>query len=248
MKPRPFTLAAALFAALSSAVVADTWTNVDGQSMEAELFAADARFASFRKADGGTYNYPVAKLSEADRARVAEFAAKNPEAAPPAPTPASAPPPVAGALTSELAGKLVSLKGGRLTPVAREQILPAKFYALYFSAHWCPPCRGFTPDLVAAYEELKAEHPEFEIVFVSSDRDAKAMAGYMAEYKMGFPAVRFDAKKTLRAVQRHAAPGIPNLVFLNSDGEVISSSYVGDRYVGPRKVLKDIRATLAKKS
>jgi nucleoredoxin len=27
---------------------------------------------------------------------------------------------------------------------------------LYFSAHWCPPCRGFTPNLVAKYNELKA--------------------------------------------------------------------------------------------
>merc|ERR1712072_275228 len=30
---------------------------------------------------------------------------------------------------------------------------------LYFSAHWCPPCRGFTPKLVEFFSELEKKYP-----------------------------------------------------------------------------------------
>merc|ERR550537_1817297 len=74
--------------------------------------------------------------------------------------------------------------------------LDGKTVALYFSAHWCPPCRRFTPQLVDVYNKLKAEHaaPEsFEFVFVSSDRDASSFAEYFAE--MPWKALPFDERK-----------------------------------------------------
>lgn len=38
-----------------------------------------------------------------------------------------------------------------------------KFLMLYFSAHWCPPCKKFTPKLSAAYLELKKVRSDFEV-------------------------------------------------------------------------------------
>ena len=53
-----------------------------------------------------------------------------------------------------------------------------KVLGLYFSAHWCGPCRGFTPSLVKTYNALKEKGKEFEIIFCSSDRGTDAFREY----------------------------------------------------------------------
>lgn len=55
---------------------------------------------------------------------------------------------------------------------------------LYFSAHWCPPCRGFTPKLADWYSSHIAAGPlagRADIIFVSSDRDEASFNGYLGE-------------------------------------------------------------------
>ena len=54
-----------------------------------------------------------------------------------------------------------------------------KFYAIYFSAHWCPPCRNFTPLLCQFYDEVNKDGAKnLQIVFVTSDKDDAAFQGY----------------------------------------------------------------------
>ena len=59
----------------------------------------------------------------------------------------------------------------------------AKIVALYFSAHWCPPCRQFTPILKSVYEAYKNSNmnSKLSIVFVSGDRSQSEMTAYMKE-------------------------------------------------------------------
>jgi len=68
-----------------------------------------------------------------------------------------------------------------------------KAVLVYFSAHWCPPCRGFTPKLVEFYSK-HASAKGFEVVFVSSDRDAEAFSEYYGE--MPWLALPFDKRDT----------------------------------------------------
>merc|ERR1711907_417537 len=57
--------------------------------------------------------------------------------------------------------------------------LNSKDYVLiYFSAHWCPPCRGFTPVLIEWYNDAVAAGKNIQIVFVSSDKDEAAWTDY----------------------------------------------------------------------
>jgi nucleoredoxin len=132
------------------------------------------------------------------------------------------------------------------TPKTFEQTLPSKLASkdgevassslddkhlmLYFSAHWCPPCRGFTPELVKVYEELKKTRSDLELVFVSSDRDEAAFDEYYAEMPwMALPYAERDAKKDLSKIFN--VDGIPSLVVLgpkvNGTREVINGSARG---------------------
>ena len=49
----------------------------------------------------------------------------------------------------------VSLFGEQLVSgtesVKTAEVLDGKVVGIYFSAHWCPPCRGFTPKLAEWY-------------------------------------------------------------------------------------------------
>jgi len=88
---------------------------------------------------------------------------------------------------------------------------------LYFSAHWCPPCKKFTPQLVAFFDKLKAAHPDANLAFVSSDRDEASFDGYFGEMGANWLALPYaarDAKEDLSKVFK--VGGIPTLVLLSA--------------------------------
>ncbi|KAK3588966.1 hypothetical protein CHS0354_043137 [Potamilus streckersoni] len=120
----------------------------------------------------------------------------------------------------ELLGSKVQGKEGE---VAVESFCgEGKYVGLYFSAHWCPPCRGFTPLLADFYNSIKTSTKAgmLEIVFISSDRDQKSFDEYFAE--MPWKALSFSdrgRKETLCG--KFGIRGIPTFVLLNAkDGSV----------------------------
>jgi nucleoredoxin len=151
-------------------------------------------------------------------------------------------------LASQFKGDLVSWKNGSLVSFDDEPLAKKKLIALYFSAHWCGPCRKFTPQLVEFYNRVAPEHPEFEIVFVSNDRSPIAMETYMRDAQMPWPAIAFAKLPGKEALNKYAGEGIPCLVLLDANGSVLSDSYSGKQRVGPAKVLTDLTAVLAKGS
>ena len=86
--------------------------------------------------------------------------------------------------------------------------------AIYFSAHWCGPCRGFTPKLKAFYEMLGEEGKKLPIVFASSDQDEAAFLDYFAE--MPWHAFAFNDAKIKELNKKYEVSGIPWLVVLNA--------------------------------
>jgi len=85
---------------------------------------------------------------------------------------------------------------------------------IYFSAHWCPPCRGFTPKLADLYKSYKAKGLKFEIVFVSSDKDEGQFDSYFAEQPwLALPYAARDVKGALS--KKFKVSGIPSLIILD---------------------------------
>jgi nucleoredoxin len=122
-------------------------------------------------------------------------------------------------LTSLLGEKL--LKGGDEIDTA-SAFLDKKAVAFYFSAHWCPPCRSFTPKLAEAYKsDLGAKG--LEVVFISSDRGEDDFKSYFAE--MPWLALPYSDRATKDALsKKFKVQGIPTLVVVDpSDGSIITS-------------------------
>eukprot|EP00759_Apiculatamorpha_spiralis_P040868 PhF_6_TR39657/c0_g3_i1/m.58848/K17609/NXN; nucleoredoxin len=120
---------------------------------------------------------------------------------------------------------LVRHNGSSTTTIDIKTALSGKYVMLYFSAHWCPPCRGFTPRLADFYRK-HASSKGFEIVFISSDKDDPSFRGYFEA--MPWLAVPFAQSY----VSRHFdVQGIPKLLLYGADGQLLCST-TRDKVVG----------------
>ena len=152
------------------------------------------------------------------------------------------------AISEFLRGDLVQIKNGSPARADETALESKKLIAFYFSAEWCGPCRKFTPQLVEYYKRVAPEHPEFEIVFYSSDRSQYAMEKYMRDENMPWLAIDFAKLKDKEVLRQNAGSGIPSLVLVDSSGNIISSSYADGKYRGPQQVLSDLDAIFAGKA
>ena len=120
-----------------------------------------------------------------------------------------------------LPAELVNKAGAKV--VTRHVLKTKTAIAFYFSAHWCPPCRQFTPLLARAYAESRTgQGQNVEVVFVSSDRSPADQASYMREAHGDWLAVPLGDPAGQALSARFGVRGIPALKVVGLDGSVIS--------------------------
>lgn len=106
------------------------------------------------------------------------------------------------------------------TELSPDAALAGKDYVmLYFSAHWCPPCRRFTPILIELYKKIKSKH-NMELIFCSLDRKEDEYKEYIAG--MPWVCMPFQAAQSEVLAQKYGASGIPHLVVVDGSGNVIT--------------------------
>src|SRR4051812_41036291 len=148
------------------------------------------------------------------------------------------------AIYQQLKGDLVQWRNGSVGRFDDAALETKKYFLIYFSAHWCGPCRKFTPGLVNYYNDTVTKHPELELVFVSHDKSPFGMETYMREMNMPWPAVDYPKTRSKEGIQKYAGKGIPDLVLVDSSGKVLADSYKGDQYLGPESVLQAVNSIL----
>ena len=114
---------------------------------------------------------------------------------------------------------MLSKNGGEVSVSS----LAGKTVLLYFSASWCPPCKGFTPILAAFYNKLKDEK-NFEVVFVTWDEEEPDFNEYYQGH-MPWLSMKFNSESERQALtQKYDFESIPTLVVVNADsGELLTA-------------------------
>lgn len=98
------------------------------------------------------------------------------------------------------------------------------YYSIFSSR--CPPCRGFTPVLINFYNK-HAKDKNFEIIFISSDRDEDAFNEYYNE--MPWLTLEYqDRKKKDELGKKFHVTGIPTFILLDGDsGNIVCKNARG---------------------
>ncbi|KAL6878463.1 hypothetical protein ACP4OV_012633 [Aristida adscensionis] len=108
-------------------------------------------------------------------------------------------------------------KDGAKVPVSE---LVGKTVLLYFSAKWCGPCRAFLPTLVKEYNKIKEKNSDFEIVFISSDRDQSSFDEFFSD--MPWLALPLEDERKAFLKKTFKIRGIPSLVAIGPSGQTVT--------------------------
>ncbi len=114
--------------------------------------------------------------------------------------------------------------------------LQGKTVALYFSAHWCAPCRAFTPALIEFRNTHAADN--FEVVFVSRDESSGERSRYIRETGMPWlmlPGIR--SKDCQKLVDLFKVRALPTLIVLRPDGSLVTRDGRVDLVRDPKSAL-----------
>lgn len=108
---------------------------------------------------------------------------------------------------------------GKTGSISTSNLGNSKYILIYFSAHWCPPCRGFTPKLGMFYDSVNATEKKLEVVYISADRSEEQFNEYYEE--MPWVAVPYsETARRNQLAQKFHIQGIPALFLVDQKGNV----------------------------
>jgi nucleoredoxin len=146
--------------------------------------------------------------------------------------------PSAVSMSGLFAGKELLKKDG--TTTGPECLDGPAVVALYFSSSWCPDCQPVSSKLATFYEIVNEDEKQFEVVFVSSDDSVEMQLEYMNNKHADWLALACTDELTAELKKRYHTfagreadeigverkNGIPTLILIDADGNVLSDEGV----------------------
>mmetsp|Transcript_2531 Transcript_2531/g.2158 ORF Transcript_2531/g.2158 Transcript_2531/m.2158 type:complete len:145 (+) Transcript_2531:107-541(+) len=121
-----------------------------------------------------------------------------------------------------------------------DELKDAPVVAYYFSAHWCPPCRNFTPKLVEKYKEWNKDGKKIEVVFMSFDQDEDQFKEYFGT--MPWLAIPHGDSRIDQIAAKYKANSIPRLVIVDKDENALTDKGVQDLHQSEAKAVDNWKA------
>jgi thiol-disulfide isomerase/thioredoxin len=120
-----------------------------------------------------------------------------------------------------LPGKPMEISGPLLDGQPFDQkSLAGKVVLVDFWATWCGPCVAEIPNMVEQYEKYHAKG--FEIVGISLDEEKDKVDAFVAERKIPWPIIYAGKGWQDPTAQFYGISGIPQLILIGRDGNVIT--------------------------
>ena len=108
---------------------------------------------------------------------------------------------------------------GKEGKIKSSTIKDSPLIGIYFSAHWCPPCRGFTPILSRFYQLVNGKKKQIEIIFASFDGKEEVFKEYYNSMPwLSFP---FEDKNKAKLADDFGVKGIPAFLVFDKNGKLI---------------------------
>jgi hypothetical protein len=124
-----------------------------------------------------------------------------------------------GRVALELEGKLINSQTGQPQPLDTNSL--PRYVVFLRGQSTCPITRRFAPTVIKYCEDMKAKHPEFEVVYLTIEPLPETF-NFAKELGFSWRTVSYE-NTTMPCVSPYIDGRIPQLIVMNRDGKILAN-------------------------
>jgi hypothetical protein len=125
-----------------------------------------------------------------------------------------------GRIFAETEGKLINSVTGKPDPLDAKAV--PKYYVFFRGSSTCPITRQFTPTVVKFYNDTKPKHPEFEIIWLMTEK-IDDTAKFAKANGFAWRAMEYGSTPAIPTVHQAISGRLPQLIVVDRNGKVLAN-------------------------